>query len=290
MTKPQGMERLAELIAYPEHSIVLCGEIWVAPEVLAAAGLNQWPKGLVELALSIRADICFFHWSENLMPHALREMVKLSHGLGIGCGLTKDGPFQRLTQTADLLTILEELGRSPASLQFRIAEEAEKIVKDLALAKETGIDLIILCDDLAYTGGLYFSPSVFRDLILPHYSMLACQVTKNKFGLGWHSDGDVSPILPELIDCGFRFFSLESECVDLFDFKRSYTDQVTLIGGIRTTWLTQKKLSRESQEECLKEIRALADEGGLILSSSCGLYNPEFVPTLKEIYQLVGNI
>jgi len=290
MTKPQGMERLAELIAHPDHSIVLCGEIWVTPEVLAAAGFNQWPKGLAELAFSIRADICFFHWSENLMAHALREIVELSHGLGMGCGLTKDGPFQRLTQTVDLLTILEELGRSPANLQSRIAEEAEKITKDLALAKEIGMDLIILCDDLAYRGGLYFSPSVFQDLILPHYSMLACQVTTNKSALGWHSDGNVSSILPELVDCGFRFFSLESECVDLFDFKGSYTDRVTLIGGIRTSWLTQKKLSRESQEECLKEIRALADKGGLILSSSCGLYNPEFLPVLKEIYQLMGNI
>ena len=125
---------------------------------------------------------------------------------------------------------------------------------------------------------------------MPSYRVLTHQISKTIPVLGWHSDGDVSTILPDLVDCGFRFFSLESECVDLLSFKRSYGNRVTLIGGIRTAWLTWKGLDLTQQKECLEEIKALIREGGFILASSCGLYHPKFLPILKEIYRLADNI
>jgi hypothetical protein len=287
MRKNVGLEKLLLLIADPSKPVFLRGEVWVAREVLAAVGFSQDPKGLVELASTVGADICFFPWSQPWMFSDLKEMVELSHGAGMGCGVTMDGPFQRLSREKGLLPILKELGRGSRTLQSHLAKETESIAEGLKLTKDSGIDLVVIGDDIAYGSGLYFSPALFRELLVPSYRILANQISKTISVWGWHSDGDVSTILPDLVDCGFRFFSLESESVDLLNFKRTYGNRVTLIGGIRTAWLTQEGFDLTKQKEYREEIKTYGKEGGLILSSSCGLYHPNFLHALKEIYQWV---
>ena len=290
MKRPQGMERLAELISSPEKPIILRGEIWVTPEVLASAGCSQGPKGLAELASAMGADICFFPCSNQSTLSDFKEVVELSHGAGMGCGVTLNGPFQQLSQEKGLLGVLEELGKKPLSLQSQLTKETEKITQILRLTEGLGIDLILIGDDIAYGSGLYFSLSTFRELLLPFYQILATQISKRQPILGWHSDGDVSSILSDLVNCGWRFFALEPECVDLLKFKRTYGDRITLIGGIRTIWLTGEKLNPMKREEFLKEIKTLVREGGLILASSCGLFDRKFLHTLTETYTMVDNL
>jgi uroporphyrinogen decarboxylase len=278
MTISRGLTKLAELISSPDKPVLLRGEIWVAPQVLETAGLSQGPDGLVELASMMGADICFFPLPKELVPSDLEKMAELSHDVGMECGLTIDGPFQRLSQGKDTLALLEEVGKKPLEFQSRLKGE------------EAGNDLFLLCDDLAYAAGLYFSASIFRESLLPLYRTLVSQTSEITHSLGWHSDGDVSPILSDLVDCGFRFFSLEPECVDLLSFKRTYGNRISLIGGIPIGWLTGGPVNPKRREEYREGINALAKERGLILSTSCGLYDPKFLPVLKEIYQLGENM
>jgi hypothetical protein len=280
--------KLSSLIAEPDSAVVLRGEIWVSPGVLTEAGFDQDPGGLVGFASSLEADVCFFHWPESALGSDLKELTKLAHGAGLGCGLTIDGPFQRLTATRDVLDILRELGRDRAAFQRLLAREMEEITGILSLIEQSEIDLILVGEDIGYAGGLYFSPEVFRSYLLPCYQVLVSRL--GRMALGWHSDGAVEPILRDLVQCGFRFFSLEPECVDLLNFKRAYGSRVTLISGIRAAWLAAKEFDRERQGECLQEIIALAREGGLILASSGGLYSPELLPNLRELYRLIEDM
>jgi hypothetical protein len=290
MMLSRGLTKLAELISSSDKPVVVRGEIWVAPEVLEAAGLSQGPEGLVELASMMEADICSFPLPKRFAPHYLEKITNLSHDAGMGCILTIDGPFQRLSQEKDMLALLDELGKKPLDFQLRLRQEAEKIIEAFERAENSGIDLILFGDDLAYTGGLYFSPSIFREYLLPVYRTLVNRTSKITHSLGWHSDGDVSSLLSDVVNCGLRFFSLEPECVNLLNFKHTFGNRVTLIGGIPIVWLTGGLVNSKKREEYREGIKALAREGGLILATSCGLYDPKFLPVLKEIYQLVGNI
>ncbi len=269
---------------------LLRGEIWVGPEVLAEAGFDQGPKGVVNFASSLGADVCFFHWPESVPVSDLKELTELAHGTGLDCGLTLDGPFQRLAAKRNVLDVLKELGRNPSDFQGVLAREMEEITESLSLIEQSEMDLVLIGDDLGYAGGLYFSPEVFRSCLLPYYRTLVSRLSSNRIASGWHSDGAVEPILRDLVECGFRFFSLEPECVDLLDFKRAHGSRVTLISGIRAAWLAAKEFDRERQMECFKEISALAREGGLILASSGGLYSPELLPNLRELYRLIEDM
>jgi hypothetical protein len=285
-----GPGKLRRLIEDPCKPALLRGELWVNPGVLSEAGFDRGPLGLVRLASSIGADVCFFHWPESGTAFDLKELAEPAHLAGLDCGLTIDGPFQRLAAKGAVTDILLELGRDPSGFRRLVAREAEGIIASLSAVEESGMELVVIGEDLGYAGGLYFSPEVFRACLLPFYEGMVGRLSLRGIALGWHSDGDVAPLLPDLVTCGFRFFSLEPECVDLLNFKRTHGPRVALIGGIRTDWLVAEEPDRKQQAQWIGEIRDLAGEGGLILASCCGIHNPLFLSHLKRIYRLIDGV
>lgn len=211
-------------------------------------------------------------------------MMELCRKAGLGFGLTVDGPFERLSKTVGLLPLLQEIGRNSSALKSKIAGKVEEFEKDL---KTIGIfqgGPILICEDMAYARGLYFSLTIFREWLLPVYRRLITDVSLRGSLWGWHSDGNLLPILPDLVNLGARFFSLEAECVDLLRFKRNYGDKVTLIAGLRTAWLVEEGWEPEEKFPWIEEIRSLVNEGGLILSSTCGINDAHSLQQLKKIY------
>jgi hypothetical protein len=146
----------------PERPALLRGELWVSPEVVSRGGFGQGPKGLVDLASSLGTDVTFFHWPESAMACDLKEVLGFAHAAGLDCGVTLDGPFQRLTLTRNLLDLLQELGRDPACFQEFLVQEMDEVIEALDLIMESGMELVVIGEDLGYTGGLYFSLEVFR--------------------------------------------------------------------------------------------------------------------------------
>jgi len=284
-TPHTGKEKLARLIAEPSSPVVIRGELFVTPKVLAGVGFDQTPTGGVDFFSSIHADICFYNWTDSSDSSDFHEMMELCHKAGLGFGLTIDGPFERLAQTGDLFSLLQDIGRNPSALKSRIAHKVEEFEKDLRTIGPFQEGPILICEDMAYDQGLYFSPATFRELLLPVYQCLITDVCLRGSLWGWHSDGNLSAILPDLVNLGIRFFSLETECVDLLKFKRNYRDQVTLIAGLRTAWLVDEDWEHDENFPGIEEIRSLVDEGGLILSSTCGIYDAHSLQQLRKIYQ-----
>ena len=279
-----GKENLARLIAEPSSPVVIRGELFVTPKVLAEVGFDQTPTGVVDFFSSIHADICFYNWTDSSDSSGFHEMMELCYKAGLGFGLTIDGPFERLAQTGDLFSLLQEIGRNPSALKSRIADKVEELEKDLRAIGKFQEGPILICEDMAYDQGLYFSPATFRESLLPVYQRVITDPSLSGSLWGWHSDGNLSAILPDLVNLGIRFFSLETECVDLLKFKRNYRDQVTLVAGLRTAWLVEEDWEHEEEFPGIEEIRSLLNEGGLILSSTCGIYDDHALQQLKKIY------
>ena len=283
-TPMTGKEKLAKLIADPSSPLVIRGELFVTPKVLAEVGCHQTPAEMVDFFSSIGADLCFYNWTESSEPSDFREMMELCHQNGLGFGLTMDGPFERLAQTGDLFSLLQDIGTNASALRNRIADKVEEFKKDLEAIETFQQGPILICEDIAYDQGLYFSPAIFRESLLPVYQRVMTNPLLGGALWGWHSDGNLSAILPDLVKLGIRFFSLETECVDLVKFKRNYRDQVTLIAGLPTAWLVEEDWEDEEKLPWIEEIGPLVHEGGLILSSTCGIYDAHSLQQLKKIY------
>ena len=283
-------EKLRSLLYNPDVPGLLRGEIWIEPKVLSTEGFPQGPRGLADFAGSMGADICFFRWPDEAERMEVRELAALARRRGLGCALVVDGPFQRLVSHRDPCAVLCESARDPKRFAAGLDQEKENVMTALDFLRGSEIDLVLIGEDVGYRGGLYFSPDIFRTFLMPFYEAVLEHFRADHFVWGWHSDGNVATILPDLVSCGFRCFSLEPECVDLLDFKRRNRSRISLIGGIRADWLMAASGDREWETTSLREIQTLVGEGGLILTSTCGLHDPAFLSNIRKLYRLVDRI
>jgi len=151
-----------------------------------------------------------------------------------------------------------------------------------------GFDLYISTDDMAFKSAPYFSPRVFRELVLPRYWRV-----REKITLPWvvHSDGNLTPFLDDLVELGIAgLHPLEKGAMDIRAVKRDYGDRICLLGNVDLNLLgmaTPDEVDREVREL----IRDVGPGGGYIVTSGnslAGYLLPENVVALAEAAQRYG--
>jgi hypothetical protein len=91
-------------------------------------------------------------------------------------------------------------------------------------------DFIWAADDIAYNSAPFFSPRVYRELLLPYTRKVAEKITKPWI---YHSDGNLLPIWEDLTSQGMdAIHPLEAGSMDLEYLKATYGDQITFVGGL----------------------------------------------------------
>jgi len=151
-----------------------------------------------------------------------------------------------------------------------------------------GFDLYISTDDMAFKSAPYFSPRVFRELVLPRYWRV-----REKITLPWvvHSDGNLTLFLDDLVELGIAgLHPLEKGAMDIRAVKRDYGDRICLLGNVDLNLLgmaTPDEVEREVREL----IRDVGPGGGYIVTSGnslAGYLRPENVVALAEAAQRYG--
>ncbi|WP_027364519.1 uroporphyrinogen decarboxylase family protein [Desulfotruncus alcoholivorax] len=267
------------------------GELWISGTILEELGLERTQKSIVVLSSEIDADICFLSYTGPVqqLPVESKEMefnIKKAHDLELLCGVTVDGPFERIVKEHGFLETMK-LFYNEKTLNIQLEKHTAVAAAELAAAEKAGADLLILCDDIAYTRGLYFSPHKFKSNILPLYQRLRNLVKET--AMGFHSDGNVESILDFMIDQGYSVFSLEPEAMDLITLSRALPENITLLSGIKAEWLMgTDDIIYKNQKEILNYVENLSDGCSLILSSLCGLSNVPSLNNLKLLYDMLS--
>jgi uroporphyrinogen decarboxylase len=123
-------------------------------------------------------------------------------------------------------------------------------------------------DDIAYTEGLLLAPGFFREHLFPWYARMGEACRERDVLMAYHSDGDLTEVLEDLIGCGFcAIHPIEPKAMDARELKRRVGDRLCLLGNIEVD-----RLARGTPEEirglCEANIRDLAGDGGYCLGSS----------------------
>lgn len=189
-----------------------------------------------------------------------------------------DGIFERFTKLMGLETFCYLLADDPA-----LVAEMFKVGGQLAvglfetMARQPRVGAFWLADDLAFASGPLFSPAIMRRHLFPWYR----KVVEIAHGAGcpilFHSDGNLLPILDDLIDIGFDALQpIEPKAMDIEALKMRYGDRLCLVGnldlGSTLTLGTPDDVRREVRER----IRAVAPGGGYCVGSSNSVTN--YVP------------
>ena len=151
-----------------------------------------------------------------------------------------------------------------------------------------GIDVILSTDDMAWKGGLMFSPKFFRSVVLPRMKKVG-----EKIKVPWvvHSDGDITEIIEDLLDLGIAgLHPIEPNVLDMAEMKKNYGDRVCLIGNININTLAMGT-TEDVEAEVRARISDAAHGGGYILTSANSVASyckPENVIAMAEAVRKYG--
>ncbi len=151
-----------------------------------------------------------------------------------------------------------------------------------------GFDVYVSTDDMAFKSAPYFSPAIFRDLVLPRYQSVASHVT-----IPWviHSDGNLMPFLDDLLSLGIAgLHPIEKGAMDIRAVKRLYGPRVCLLGNVDLNLLGMGT-PEQVDDEVRTLIRDVGPGGGYIVTSGnslAGYLKPENVLALSRAVQKYG--
>jgi uroporphyrinogen decarboxylase len=85
----------------------------------------------------------------------------------------------------------------------------------------------------------------------------------------YHSDGNILPIIPELIEIGVDILNpIQPECMDPAELKRMYGDKLSFWGTIGTQTTMPFGTPDDVRNEVCERIATVGKGGGLFLSPS----------------------
>jgi len=170
-----------------------------------------------------------------------------------------------------------ELLKRIAAVEFTRAENGVR----------AGARCAMIFGDFAHQQALMVSPEVFRRVLRP---ILAEYVSRlkainPKVFVFLHSDGDLSAVLQDLIDCGFEaVHPIQPECMDMAAVKRQYGHALTLFGGVSV----QSELPGSHPETIRRIVREriehLGRDGGFILAPTNTLIEDVPLESILAMY------
>lgn len=203
-------------------------------------------------------------------------------------GTTHAALWERYAQLRGAEAAFEDLAVRPPGLE-RLLDAILEVQLALVArwASLDGIDAIFLTDDWGSQAGLLIAPDTWRRLFAPRYRRIVDAAHARGLDVIFHSCGDISAIVADLVDCGIDVLDpLQSEVLDLAWLAREFGGHVAFAGG-----LPEQRLPRLSPAEVREEVRRLVDLLGapfgdaLILAPSNSLLPDVPMANLEALFE-----
>jgi len=135
------------------------------------------------------------------------------------------------------------------------------------LSKIPNVGALWVVDDLSYGSGPMIDPRFFRKYVFPWYEELAAVAKKQGMLFFFHSDGNIWPILDDLIAIGFdAIHPIDPTAMNIREVKEKVGRKLAIMGNIHTDLLA-RGTPEEVRDLTKKTIREVAPGGGFALGS-----------------------
>ena len=132
-------------------------------------------------------------------------------------------------------------------------------------------------DDIAFNTGLLVNPKYLRKYVFPWYKKMGKICREKGIGFIFHSDGDCTEAMEDLIDCGFHGFNpIQPNAMDIVEVKRRWGKKLCLIGNINLDSTLTLGTPEDVRAEVYERIRTIGPGGGYMVSSSNSI--TDYVP------------
>lgn len=144
---------------------------------------------------------------------------------------------------------------------------ADCIIATITPALESGIrfDYASWWEDMCYRGGPLLSPTIFKQVLVPHYKRITALLRKHGVDVSvLDCDGEITHLLPLWLDAGVNcMFPIEIGVwgADPVAFRKTYGKDLLMIGGVSKVTLAG---SHQEITEAVERLAPLVEEGGFI--------------------------
>lgn len=194
-------------------------------------------------------------------------------------------------------------GSSMVDLAVRLFEKADEVKRGLdnsvdraiesgKIQMDAGAECLTMCADYCFNHGPFLSPRMFSEFVTPYLHRLIEGHRKNGAYVIKHTDGNIMPILDQLVSCRpHALHSIDPQAkVDLREVKRLAGDKVCLAGNVNCG-LLQTGTDEEVRLDILRSLRDGMPGGGYIFCTSNVAFKgmpPERYKTMMDLRKVYG--
>jgi uroporphyrinogen decarboxylase len=195
-------------------------------------------------------------------------------------------PFELYVRLRGHNHALKDIYRNPNFAKKLLEKCHKNIMKIIKLLVELDVDGIYLYGDVAFKTGPMMSPRHYKEFILPFLKEEINYCRKKHIPTRFHSDGNITKIIPLLIEAGFNAVDpLEPTSeMKISTLKERFGDEICLIGNVDHRTILTGESIENIVHEVKNSIESAAPSGGYILHSG-GSIGPD-VP-LQNLFTMI---
>jgi len=197
-------------------------------------------------------------------------------------------PFTAAYLAMGMESFFVALHRRPDFVRKSLENRTDYCIATFREATSLGAEVIVLGEDAAHSGGPMISLEMWREFVLPLHKRIVEEVQAPVI---WHSDGDITRLLPLAVEAGFAgVHSLEPDSgVDLAQVKRDFGQDLVLVGNVEASVLCQDDLEavRAEVRRCLRQG---APGGGYMFSTCSSIFKGMNLDAVVEMYRYAAEI
>jgi len=241
-----------------------------AEEQVGSEGQKFYTRGLIQT----RDDLDLMQFPDNDDPEICRlieDLVKQNRiDVAVGPRLRLGVSYTFISMGMEALSFA--LVDDPSLVRDVFERYVDWTIPIIRRLPETGCDYITNSDDIAYKNGPMVSPVTFRSTFMPGLRRIADAIHETDLPWVYHSDGDLTPIMDDLISLGMQaIHPFEPGAMDIEECKRLYGDRLCMYGNIDLHYTLTRGTPEEVREEVCRRIEVLGRGGGYVISSANSL-------------------
>ena len=134
---------------------------------------------------------------------------------------------------------------------------------------DIGAEGLTFNEDWGNNKSLFIPPSMWKRIFKPRYKRLFDRAKRGGGSIYFHSDGNITPIVGDLVDIGVDVLNpVQPDCMDPLEVKKNYGDKITIDTGVSVQKTLPYGTVDDVKTETIHAIKHLAPGGGFIYGTS----------------------
>ena len=218
------------------------------------------------------ARLVEYPWPDLDQPYrweGVRERVADLHAQGFAVAGYAGSVFERSWYLRGLEDLMMDMLAAPEIAHGFFERTAAFQQFAAAQFARAGVDIVITGDDIAGQQGLLMKLDTWREFLKPRLAatVRAVKEARPETRVFYHSDGNVEPAIPDLIEIGIDILNpIQPECMDPAAIKRKFGDRLSFWGTVSVQRTMPFGTPDEVRAEVQARIRDVGRGGGLILA------------------------